>query len=245
MFEVDPTVLAGIVARPETFVSAYDALGGPDPAAYVRSQMGASFTTLSAEGCISSYATSVAYSASATGATALDPMTTTLQQLLAAPVLTSAHRCKLAALLAFLGSPGLAPPDAPSGSTPKPTAHVLVWLASVPLNTGALSQLVLANVLDSAYLLVDPTYSFALRIPYAGAGPQADLSVVENSAIMLQTVISADNIAVFDAAATAALPQFLPTLTGGTLGPQFLDVSSSDGSDNWDTMLAQVFENMG
>jgi hypothetical protein len=172
-------------------------------------------------------------------------MTTTLQQLLAASVLASAHRCKLAALLAFLGSPGLIPPDAPSGHPPKATLHVLVWLSTVPLKTGAHAQLVMANVLDGAYLLLDPTYAFALRIPFVGAGAQAKLAVVENVAIMLQTPISADNIAVLDSAGTAAVPQFLPTLTSGALGPQFLDASSSDGSQNWDVTLSRVFENMG
>jgi hypothetical protein len=246
MIQVSPSVLAGVVARPESFVSAYGAVGGSTPAAsYIRSQLGAPFITLSDPGCMATFASAVAYSAAPLGDPSLEPISATLQQLLHLPQLASGHFCKLATLLALLGSPKLVPPDASPGSPAKPTIHFLVWTANVPLETGAHSQLVISNVLDTAYLLLDPTYAYALRIPYVGAGPQTNLTVIENAAVMLQTPIAQENLAVLDPAGTASVPQMLQIVISGALGPQFLQVDSSDGSQSWDAEIATVFEDMG
>ncbi len=246
MLQVTPSVLAGIVARPETFVSAYRSVGGSTLAAtYIHSQLGTPFITLSDPGCMATFACAVAYSVAPVGAPSLDPLTATLQQLLSLPALASGHFCKLATLLTLIGNPTLIPPDAAPGSPAKATVHFLEWLATVPLETGVHSQLVISNVLDTAYLLLDPTYAYALRIPYVGAGPQADLTVIENAAVMLQTPIPADNLAVLNPAGTASVPQMLQTVISGALGPQYLQTGSSDGSLSWDAQMATVIDSMG
>jgi hypothetical protein len=246
VLQISPSVLAGVVAAPQTFVTAYASIGGStDAASYIRSQLGTQFITLSDPGCVATFASLLAYSVAPLGDPGLDPMSATLQQLLSLPTLANGHLCKLTTLLALLGSPQLIPPDAPAGSPAKPSLHFIVWLANVPLGTGALAQLLISNVLDTAYLLLDPTYAYALRIPYVGAGPQSHLTVVENAAVMLQTPISQDNLAVLDPAGTGSVPQMLPTVISGALGPQYLQVGSSDGSQSWDAHIAGVFDNMG
>ena len=247
MFQVPASVLAGIVLRPETFLNAYGALGGGTPASgYVRSQLGAPFASLSDAGCMATFASVVAFNVAPSGATTLDPMNSTLQQLLTANALACGHFCKLATLLSLLSQPQLMPPDSDSGSSPpKPSLHFLVWLDTVPLNTGYHSQLIIANVLDNAYLLLDPTYAYALRIPYVGAGPQASLTVIENAAAMLQTPITQANLAVLDPRGTASMPQMLSTQISGALGPQYVYHDSIYGSEGWDARIEQIFDNMG
>jgi hypothetical protein len=244
MLQVSSTDLAAIIARPERFLSTYGNLnGGTSVDTYVRSQLGTSFASLSDAGCIAVFGSVVAFSIAPAGTTSLDPMTATLQQLLTAPALTAKHFCKLNALLALLGNPGLIPPDA-TGSATKARLHFLVWLDTVPLSVGAHTQLVISNVLQQAYLLLDPTYALALRIPFVGGGPSADLTVIENAAALLQASITPDNLAVLNAAGTSAVPQLIPALLGGTLGPQYLDKTAS-GSDGCDMQIARAFANMG
>jgi hypothetical protein len=246
MFQVDSSVLSTLVVRPETFLVAYGAIGGSTSSAtYIRSQLGAPFSSLSDAGCMAIFAVTVAFNAAPAGSTTLDPLAATLQQLLSAPALASAHFCKLATLLSLLGSPALIPPDAAHGSPPKATIHPLVWLEDVPLNTAVHSQIVISNVLNEAYLLLDPMYAYALRIPFVGAGPQGGKSDIENAALMMQTPIAPENLAVLDPAGTASVPEMLQTVISGTLGPQYLELTTTEGSENWDTQIARVFDNMG
>jgi hypothetical protein len=244
MLQVSSTDLAAIVARPERFLSTYQNLnGGASVDAYVRSQLGTSFASLSEAGCIAAFGSVVAFSIAPAGENSLDAMTATLRQLLTAPALAANHFCKLNALLALLGTPGLIPPGA-AGAATKASLHFLVWLDTVPLGTGAHTQLVISNVLQQAYLLLDPMYALALQIPFVGGGPNAGLTVTENAAGMLQTSVTPDNLAVLNAVGTSAVPQLIPALLGGTLGPQYLDKSAA-GSDAWDMQIARAFSNMG
>jgi len=147
-------------------------------------------------------------------------------------------------MLSLLGHPELIPPDADTASPPKPTVHFLVWLDTVPLNTGFHGQLVITNVLTDAYLLLDPTYGYALRIPFVGAGPQAALTVIENAATMLQTPIAQQNLAVLDPNGTASKPDMFQTLLSGALGPQYIEHDSIYGSEGWDIRIAQIFDTL-
>lgn len=245
MLQVSPAVLAQIVARPETFLAAYRGLGGStSAAAYVTAQLGPAFAGLPDTGCIATFATAVAFNAAPAGTTTLDPVTATLHELLTAEALEAQHFCKLSALLTLIASPGLIPPDLPEGSPAKASLHFLAWLDTVPLNTGAHVQLVITNVLEQAYLLLDPMYAFALRIPFIGSGPQATLSTAVNVATMLQSPITPDNLAVLDPRGTSAAPGILQAMISGALGPQYLDGTSTEGYVAWDQRIEQILDNM-
>ena len=239
--------LLDIRARPESFLAAYGALAGSgsSTAAVVQSLLGASFGSLSDAGCMATFAAQVAFECAPLGPTPLAPLTATLGGLLNNTALTCGHYCKLTTLLSLLGHPELIPPDAAPGTPDKPTIHVLVWLPSVPLETGVHAQLIVANVLDNAYLLLDPTYGYALRIPFVAAGPQPDLTVIENAASMLLTPISADNLVVLDPGGTSAVPQMLTVVTSGGLGPQYVYHDGIYGCEGWDIRISQVFNSMG
>src|SRR5262245_16123847 len=200
MFSISASTLTDIVSRPERFLAAYQALGGSSstPLAYVQSRIGSQFASLTDTGALTVYATVIACNAAPLGDTPLDPMNSTLSQLLTATSLVCGHYCKLATLLSLLGNPLLIPPDAPSGAPSRPVLNTLVWLDTVPLKTGFHAQLIISGVLDNAYLLLDPTYGYALRVPFVGSGPQADLTTVENAATMLQTPIDQANLALLD-----------------------------------------------
>ena len=247
MLEVSADTLAAIVARPQAFVSAYRALGGSSAASsgIVRSELGSAFSSLSDAGCIAAFASAVAFQIAPGGVTDPASIEATLGELLTSDALGSLDFCHISALLSLIASPGLAPPDAPPGSPAKGTLHYLVWLDSVPLGIGAHAQLIAANVLDGAYLLLDPTYAFALRIPFTGSGPQAASSVIENAATMMQTPIDASNLGIINPAGTAALPQLLTAMISGSLGPQYIDWSLSGGSVGWDLSLAASIADMG
>jgi len=247
MFSVPPATLAGIVARPETFLSAYQALATPSvpSLAYVQSQLGPQFSTLTETGAIATFASVIAFNAAPLGDTPLDPMNSTLAQLLSAQSLVCGHYCKLATLLALLGNPQLIPPDPPAGSPDKPDLHFLVWLGNVPLNTGYHAQLVITGVLSNSYLLLDPTYGYALRIPFVGSGPQPGLTTVENAATMLQTPIDQSNLAVLDPNRTASTPEMLTTILSGALGPQYIYHDTAYGCEGWDNRIAQIIANFG
>jgi hypothetical protein len=246
MLQVSAAVLAQIVARPETFVAAYQGLGGSTgPAAYVASQLGSPFAGLPDAGSIPAFAASVAFNVAPAGTTTLDPLTATLNELLTAETLDALHFCKLNALLALIGSPGLSPSGQPTDGAANASLHFLVWLDTVPLNTGAHTQLVITNVLADAYLLLDPMYAFALRIPFIGSGPQANLSIAVNVATMLQSPIARDNFAVLDPDGTSAVPAIPQVMVSGALGPQYLNGSASDGCLVWDRRIAQIIDNMG
>jgi hypothetical protein len=246
MFPISASTLTEIRARPEAFLKAYAALGGGmDPAAAVRSKLGAPFASLSDAGCMLVYAGAVAFSCAPVGATPLHPLPATLQQLLSSQALACGHYCKLTTLLSLLGHPELIPPDAAAGTPAKPTVHFVIWLTSVPLNTGVHSQLILSNVLPDAYLLVDPMYGYTLKIPFVGSGPQASLTVIENAATMMQTPIAPDNLAQVDPAGTASESQMLQTVISGVMGPQWIQHDALYGSEGWDTQIAGVFATMG
>ena len=238
--------MSSIRARPETFLSTYGALGGTTASsAHVRSQLGAPFASLSDAGALSVFATAVAFASASQGSNSIDPLTGTMRQILSASQLACGHFCKLTTLLTLLGHPELIPPDATPGSSPKPTLHFLVWYENVPMKTGVHSQLIVANVLDNAYLLLDPMYGYAVRIPFVGAGPQADLTVIENAATMLQTPVGQSNLALLDPAGTAGLSQMVQVVIGGGLGPQYIYHDVLYGSEAWDNQIAQVFNSMG
>jgi hypothetical protein len=242
MLLISADVRAQIAARPETFVATYNGLGGSIAAdAYVQAGLGPPFASLAAAACVATFASVVAYNAAPAGTTALDASTATLAQLLAAPALGSAHFCKLSTLLALLGGWQLAPPETPAGTPPKATLHCLVWLDTAPLNAGAHFQLVVTNALDSAYVLLDPMYGCALRIPFVGGGPQADLSVAENVAMMMQAPVAPGNLAPFDSAAASTIPQTMQVAISGVLGPQYVDTQESAF---WDRRATQVITNL-
>ncbi len=247
MFSVPAATLAGIVARPETFLSAYQALGGSGttPRDYVRSQLGSQFASLTDTGALVTFATVIAFNAAALGDTSLDPMNSTLQQLLNASSMVCGHYCKLTTLLALLGNPQLIPPDPAAGAPSKPNLHFLVWLDSVPLNTGFHSQLIITDVLDSAYLLADPTYGYVARVPFVGSGPQASLTTVENAATFLQTPSDPSNVAVLDPNRTSTTPEMLTTLISGAIGPQYIYHDSIYGCEGWDARIEQIIDNFG
>ena len=246
LIPVDPASMAAMRSRPETFLSAYSGLGGSaSSAAFMRTKLGSAFASLTDAGCMTAFATVVASDSAPAGATSLPNMTASLRQLLSNPALNCGHYCKLATLLALLGHPELIPPDAAAGDPPKSTLHFMVWLADVPMGTGLHAQLLLANVLDNAYLLLDPMYAFALRIPFVGAGPQADLSVIENAAVMLQTPITPDNLTLLSPAPTAELPPMVPALTGAALGPQYILHDALWGAEGWDLRIGQIFNQLG
>lgn len=240
--------LRSIRARPELFLSAYDAFGGIGSgasAAYVQSRLGASFAGMSDAGCLATFAALVAFECAPAGTNPIDNQTATMRQLLYSGALNCGHYCKLTTLLTLLGHPEVIPPDAPVGAAPQPTLHFLIWLQNVPLMTGLHSQLIISNALEDAYLLLDPMYAFALRIPFVGSGPQASLTVVENAVAMMQTPIPPNNLAVLDPAGLATLPNAQSVLTSGTLGPQYIYHDSIYGCEGWDTVIAQIFNGMG
>jgi hypothetical protein len=238
--------LAGIRAQPQSIVGVYGALGGSSTAAaLVRSTLGAPFATLTDAGALAVYSSMVAFECAPLGTATLPPLTATMQQLLALQSMACGHFCKLATMLTLLGHPELIPPDAAAGSAPKPTLHFLVWWENVPLSTGVHSQLVLDNVLDDAYLLLDPTYAYALKVPFVGAGPQGGLTVIENAANMMATAIPKENLVILDPAGTATMPAMLQTLLGGHLGATYIYHDALYGSEGWDTQIAQLFDSLG
>jgi hypothetical protein len=244
-FSVPAASLASIRARPETFLTAYSALGGlSSSGAFMRSKLGSAFASLTDTGCMAMYGTLVSYNSAPVGCTPLAPIPATMQQLLASSALACGHFCKLTTLFSLLGHPELIPPDEDSGSPPKATAHFIAWLENVPLNTGFHSQLILTNVLDSAYLLLDPTYAYALRVPFVGSGPQASLTAIENAATMLQTPIAQENLVVLNSNGTATVPDMLTTVRSGALGPQYIEHDSIYGSEGWDTRISKVFDTL-
>ena len=246
LFAIDPASMAAVRSRPETFLGAYSNLGGSTAsAAFVRTKLGSAFASLTEAGCMSTYASVVASNSAPIGGTPLDPMAASLSQLLSSSALACGHYCKLATMLALLGHAELIPPDADAADPPKSTLHFMVWLADVPLGTGLHSQLLLSNVLDNAYLLLDPMYAFALRIPFVGAGPQAGLTVIENAAVMLQTPIPQDNLTLWSSGPAASLPQMLPAIMGAALGPQYILHDALYGAEGWDLRIGQIFDDLG
>lgn len=247
MFDVSAATLAGIVARPETFLDVYGSLGGSGstPLAFVQSQLGSQFASLTDPGAIATFASAVSFNVAPLAATPLDPQAATMQQLLNSSALTCGHFCKLTTLFALLANPQMIPPDPDGGPATRPSVHFLVWLPNVPLKTGNHAQLVISNVLEDAYLLLDPTYAYALRIPFVGAGPQASLSPVVNAATMLQTPIAKENLAILDSTATSATPDMLTTVLSGALNPSYVYHDSIYGCEGWDNRIALIFDNFG
>jgi len=243
--QVSATVLEGIRSRPERFLQTYAQLGNSSPLTYMQSILGTPFASLTDAGAMLTYASIVGFTCAPSGANPIPPIPSTLQQLLASRALACGHVCKLATMLALLGHPELIPPDAAAGSPAKPTVHFVAWLENVPLKTGLHSQLITANVLDDAYLLLDPLYAYALRIPYVGAGPSADLTVIENAVTMMQTPIASENLVVLDPQATASTPQMLNTVISGAMGPQYIEHDALFGSEGWDIRIAQIFDSWG
>jgi hypothetical protein len=239
---ITSTTLTKLRDRPETFLDAYSAFGG---AAAVRSKLGAPFSSLTDAGSMVTYASALVFESAAVGACAYAPYTATVTQLLHSPAMACGHMCKLATYLSFLGHPELIPPDAAAGMPAKPTIHFVVWLVNVPLNTGIHSQLILSNVLDDAYLLLDPLYAYALRIPFGGRGPDPAKTVIENAATMMQVPIAAENLVILDPRGTADSPQIPQVVTSGVMGPQYIQHDSLYGSESWDTVIGRVFNDMG
>jgi hypothetical protein len=236
------SVIASIKSQPLNFLGAYAALNGTAaPNAFVQAKLGSAFAGLSDAGCMAAYASLVAFSCAQVGTTSLAPLPSTMNELLGTPAMACGHFCKLTTLLTLLGHPEVIPPDGAAGS---PTLHFIVWLQNVPLDTGIHSQLILTNVLANAYLLLDPTYGYALRIPYSAAGPSTSLTAIENAATMLRTPIAAQNLAILDPAGTANWPTMTQTLLNGALGPQYIYHDGIYGSEGWDTQISQIFDSM-
>jgi hypothetical protein len=247
-FAISATTLASIVARPETFLVEYRALGGGSSAAaasVIRAALGPAFTTLSDTGCMAVYASIIAFNAAPQGDPGFPAMNAKLTQLLSATALTSAHYCKLATLLALLDRATLCPPDL-SGAPVSPPAviHFLLWTDTLPLDTGYHSQLLVWNALTRAYLLLDPMYAFALAIPYGSSGPQPGLTDIENAATFLSQPLAAENLVLLDASGVETNPTAVQYMTSGSLGPQYIYHGSIDGSEAWDARIAHIIANM-
>lgn len=242
MLQVPSAALAQIIARPETFLAVYRGLGGgTDAPGYIRAQLGPAFAALPDAACAATFAAAVAFNVAPAGTTTLDPLTATLHELLTAEALAAEQFCKLSALLTLIANPAMVPPDLPDPSPAKATLHFLLWLDTVPLGTGAHTQLVVTNVLDNAYLLLDPMYAFALRIPFAGSGPQAHLTLAENVAGMMQVPIAQTELAILGPSGATGTT-IAQAMLSGTLGPQYLDDRSSS---DWDRRIEQVLDNLG
>lgn len=247
-FVVTPTTMASIVSRPATFLTEYRALGGGSnstAASTIRSALGPAFTTLSDTGAMAVYASLIASHAAPIGDPGIPPMDASLSQLLQANVLSCGHYCKLATLLAFLGRATLSPPNLSSqANSPPATMHFLVWLSTVPINTGYHSQLVISNALNDAYLLLDPMYGFALAIPFAPSGPQSNLTDIENAATFLMQPLSTQTLVQFNPAGLQSNPTVAQMMISGALGPQDIYHDSIYGSEGWDTRIAQIVGNL-
>jgi hypothetical protein len=245
--QINSDTRASVIQRPETFMGAYNALasGSLSAADNIRSALGSMFQSLDDSAAAAVYASVVAHNVAPIGQTSLAPLTATLSQLLNSPALACGHYCKLASLLAFIVAPQLIPPDQTVNGAAKPSLHVVVWEPNVPIQTGVHSELVLANVLDGAYLLIDPMYAFALRIPYVGSGPQSGLTVIENAATMMQSPIASSNVAILDPAGQATQPNIIQDITSGAMGPQYIYHDALFGSEGWDIVISQTFNNMG
>ncbi len=246
-FVVSATTMASIVSKPATFLVEYQALGGSSSAAasVIRSALGPTFATLSDTGCMAVYASLIAFNSAPPGDPGIPPMDASLSQLLRAKVLSCGHYCKLVTLLAFLGRATLSPPDLSSQvNSPPATIHFLVWLDTVPLNTGYHSQLVISNALTNAYLLLDPMYSFVLAIPFGASGPQQSLTDIENAATFLLQPVPAQNLVQLNPAGLVSNPTITQIITAGGIGPQYIYHDSIYGSEGWDSRIAAVVGNM-
>ena len=240
------TDVTNVVARPELILTSYQALAPAASAdSVIRSALGAPFTSLAGAGCFATYATVFAGTVAPSGVPSLAAMSASLQQLLTLPALACDHYGKLAMILTLLARPTLIPPDAAAGEPAKPTMHFAAWLDDSPLNIGAHSQLVVSNVLNGAYLLLDAMYSFAIRLPYSGAYPKPTLSVLENAAALLQTPTATGNyVDLWTANAAANRALVVQAMTSGTMGPQFIDNDADSGADAWDLHMASLIDNM-
>lgn len=247
-FAVSASTLASIVARPETFLIEYRALGGGSSSAaasVIRAALGPAFTTLSDTGCMAVYASIIAFNAAPQGDPGFPAMDAKLAQLLSAKALTSAHYCKLATLLALLDRATLCPPELTTAPVSPPAAiHFLLWTDTLPLDSGYHAQLLVWNALTKAYLLLDPMYAFALAIPYGPSGPQPGLTDIENAATFLSQPLAAQNLVLLDASGLELNPTAIQYMTSGSLGPQYIYHGSTDGSEAWDARIAQIIANM-
>lgn len=236
--------LDSIRATPSTFLDVYAALG-TDPASVVRTAFGAPFATLNDTGCAILFAAVTSSLMAPIGSTALAPITATLTELLASPYLACGHYCKLTLLLSTLEYPTVLPPEAPAGSPAKPTIHFLVWLDTAPIDVGYHSQLVVTNVLDSACLLLDPTYGIAMVLPNDAQFPSAALTPIENAASLLQTPTAAGDLVIFNSSNASQGPTLLSAMLGGEMGPAYIYHDSIYGSEGWDTAMAAVVPGVG
>jgi hypothetical protein len=242
---LQPADMSKVIASPSAFPSVYRAIapdGDPDDA--VRGALGPNFATLTSEGCAAVFATLFAFNLAPVGSNPVPPLTATLQQLLESKALSCGHYCKLTTILSLLISSYLIPPDAPAGAPPKATIHVVVWYQDAPLNQGVHAQLVVANVLTNAYLLLDPLFGLALRIPFAGSYPQPALTVIENAADLLSQPIDSSNLVVLDSIDVEGKSTVQSVLIGGQLGATYIYHDALYGSEGWDTQLSLIFATM-
>ncbi len=246
LFSLTAADLVGITTRPETFVDVFQSQGttATNASAVVRQKLGAQFTTLENAGCLATFATFVAFNVAPTGDNGIPPLDATLQQLMSSSALTCGHFCKLATLLSLIRYPHLIPPDSPAGAPAKPTIHFLVWLENAPLDIGLHSQLIITNVLESAYLLLDPLYGLVLRIPYSGNYPQSGATAIENAAALLQVPIDPSNLVLLDPSGTMSDPRITATMLSGQLSPTYIYHDALFGSEGWDLHIARTFLTM-
>jgi hypothetical protein len=243
-FPLQQTDLPDIRATPSSFLSIYKALDPADPEGYVRRLLGPAYAALAAPGCLATFAAVIAFNAAPQGDADVDPLPATLGQLLASPALACGHSCKLTVLLSVLGYPGILPPDAPAGAPAKPTVHMLVWLPNNPLNTGVHSQLVLANVFNDAYLLIDPLYAYVLRVPFGGVTPDPAQQVIVNAANLLATPAARGQCVIFGDGVQGQA-QVVAAMTRGQMNASFVYHDALYGSEGWDIALSQIVTHMG
>jgi hypothetical protein len=240
--------IASMRTTPADFLSAYNDLGtsvSNTPEAVIRAAFGSSFASLNSSGCLTLFAAVTASQVATLGDTPLAPMDATLLQLLGSTSLACGHYCKLTLLLATLEYPTILPPDAAAGSPPKPTIHFLVWLDSAPINVGYHAQLIVTNVLDNAYLLLDPTYGIAMSLPYDAGIPNASLTVIENATTLLESPAAAGALVVFNANSLSQGPQLATVMASGEMSPAFIYHDSIYGSEGWDTRMSEVVPGVG
>ena len=241
-FNLTSTKMMAIKSTPATVPTYFTDSQTAGGVSGVSTKLGTPFADLSPEGCYATFAAVTSFNVAPSSETGyiVPPLTATLSDLLTSQWLACGGYCKLTAILTAQEYPTIVPPDAAAGAPAKPTLHMVVWLQTAPINIGVHSQIVVANVLPDAYLLLDPFYAYAMRIPYGTSAPDPSLTVIENAAALLQTPALTDNVMLLDSTLIAERKQVMAAMMSGAMGPQYIYHDALYGSEGWDTVLATL-----
>ena len=241
-FNLTSTKMLAIKSTPVTVPTYFTDTQTAGGVTGVSTKLGAPFADLSPEGCYATFAAVTSFNVAPSSETGyiVPPLTATLSDLLTSQLLACGGYCKLTAILTAQEYPTIVPPDAAAGAPAKPTLHMVVWLQTAPINIGVHSQIVVANVLPDAYLLLDPFYAYAMRIPYGTSAPDPSLTVIENAAALLQTPALTDNVMLLESTLIAERKQVMAAMMSGAMGPQYIYHDALYGSEGWDTVLATL-----